>query len=76
MFGIVFKILGSLLVAFVFFALIVVKNAVNEEGGGEEDNDLDTPGNQVYPPHMWKGLAVWLGVIYSIINLIGLAMSF
>lgn len=73
--GAVFKTIGSLVVVFVFFSMIVVKNAVSEEEGAV-DNDPDTEGNNIYPPHMWKGMAMWLGVIYGIINLITIAIAF
>lgn len=72
-FGIVFKTIGSLVIVFIFFSLVVVKNAVSEDG---EDNDESREGNQVYPPHMWKGLALWLGIIYGFINLITIAIAF
>lgn len=73
--GAVFKAIGSLVVVFVFFSMIVVKNAVSEEEGAV-DNDPNREGNFVYPPHMWKGMAMWLGVIYGIINLITIAIAF
>ena len=75
MIGVVFKTIGSILVVFVFFSMIVVKNAVNEEEGAV-DNDPNREGNFVYPPHMWKGMAMWLGVVYGIINLITIAIAF
>lgn len=73
--GAVFKAISSLVVVFIFFSMILVKNAVNEEEGAE-DLDPDREGNFVYPPHMWKGVAMWLGVIYGIINLITIAIAF
>lgn len=73
--GAVFKTISSLVVVFVFFSMIVVKNAVSEEEGAV-DNDTSREGNFVYPPHMWKGMAMWLGVIYGIINLITIAIAF
>lgn len=75
MFGAVFKTIGSILVVFVFFSMIVVKNADSEEEGAE-DNDPSREGNYVYPPHMWKGVAMWLGIIYGVINLITIAIAF
>lgn len=75
MIGAVFKIVGSIAVVFVFFSMVVVKNAVSE-GEGAVDNDPSREGNQVYPPHMWKGMAMWLGVVYGIINLITIAVTF
>lgn len=74
MFLAVIKIIGSLVVVFAFFSLVVVKNAVDEDGA--VDRDENTPGNQVYPPHMWKGVAIWLGVIYGVVNLIALTVAF
>lgn len=77
LFGAVIKIIGSLVIVFIFFSMVVVKNATSEDGGaGVEDKDESTPGNQVYPPHMWKGVAIWLGVIYAVVNLIAIATSF
>ena len=73
--GAIFKTIGSLFIVFIFFSMILVKNAVNEEEGAE-DLDSDREGNFVYPPHMWKGLAIWLGIIYGIVNLITIAIAF
>ena len=75
MIGAIIKTIGSLFIVFIFFSMILVKNAVNEEEGAE-DLDPDREGNFVYPPHMWKGMAIWLGIIYGIINLITIAIAF
>lgn len=66
------------MVVYIFFSLVLVKNATLEEGDALEDTDESdnlTEENRVYPPHMWKGMAIWLGVIYGLVNLISIAMA-
>lgn len=79
MFGAIFKTLGSLVIVFLFFSLVLVKNATNEGGEAVEDDNVEddlTEENRVYPPHMWKGVALWLGIIYAFVNLISIAIAF
>lgn len=72
----VIKTLGSIVVAFAFFSMVLVKNATHEDEESTVDNNEDMEGHQVYPPHMWKGMAMWLGVIYAIVNLFAIARAF
>lgn len=74
-FGII-KTIFSLMVAFIFFSLVFVRNATFEDDTDMEDQDTDREGVQVYPPHMWKGTMMWLAIIYGFINLITIARAF
>lgn len=49
----------------------------SEEDLGDEENEEDGDNaERVYPPHMWKGMAFWIVLIYGIINLIMISRFF